>query len=347
MMIPPVSKITQVLLVALIPFTSLCIVTEGRPLVLASPLRTLTIPDDAPSPESAPRARFFHKFKAGAEAESRVRKEIAAEERRMRQEESAVDMEMEEAEDDDFFEGSRWAEMDAAKDESYQATKQKRITAAFDAGFDAAAAELDRRDVAAAQVAVPSPKANNKYQFVGVVRPQSKGGKNVTWYARKKDKAATWSVRVLHVDRAAILRDQFVRGKIDLYGKYVNKGIPAEVVATDDNDDADAVPTRNAPVIDAEYSIKERSWRTLWNFSPKALFTDRSGMYWRQRRLNPGVYTDGKKVYETSYHYGEGRNGMKPVSSDLEKYLEKHNFPKEALMEKLEGAGSPDLVLEY
>merc|ERR1712071_373578 len=156
--------------------------------------------------------------------------------------------------------------------------------------------------------------------------------------------------RVLHVDKAAILRDQFVKGKIDIYGKYINRGIPAvstSEVADNDGDDANTTPMRNAPTIEAEYTIKERSWRTLWNFSPKALFTDRSGMYWRQRRINPGVYTDGKKVYESTYHYGEGRNGMKLMSTDLEAYLEKHNFANKALMEKLDGAGSPDLVLEY
>ena len=55
--------------------------------------------------------------------------------------------------------------------------------------------------------------------------------------------------------------------------------------------------------------------RTLWNFSPKGFFTDSSGMYWRERRLASGVYTDGDQVYETSYRYSDGRNGIRKVDS--------------------------------
>ena len=88
--------------------------------------------------------------------------------------------------------------------------------------------------------------------------------------------------------------------------------------------------------------------RTLWNFSPKALFTDRSGMYWRQRRLSPGIFTDGNKVYETTYHYSEGRNGMKVVSESLEEYIQKNpDISKEKLLEKMNGGTKPDFVLEY
>lgn len=35
--------------------------------------------------------------------------------------------------------------------------------------------------------------------------------------------------------------------------------------------------------------------------------TDSSGMYWRERRLPSGLYTDGKTVYEASYRYDDGR----------------------------------------
>ena len=88
--------------------------------------------------------------------------------------------------------------------------------------------------------------------------------------------------------------------------------------------------------------------RTLWNFSPKAFFTDRSEMYWRQRRLTPGVYTDGENVYETIYHYGEGRNGMKLISENLNSYLDSHpEFQKERLLQNVNGSSKPDIVMEY
>ena len=30
-------------------------------------------------------------------------------------------------------------------------------------------------------------------------------------------------------------------------------------------------------------------------------------MYWRERRLREGLYTDGKNVYEATYRYQDGR----------------------------------------
>ena len=47
--------------------------------------------------------------------------------------------------------------------------------------------------------------------------------------------------------------------------------------------------------------------RNMWNFSPKGFLTDSSGMYWRERRLSSGLYTDGKTVFESSYRYDDGR----------------------------------------
>ena len=95
-------------------------------------------------------------------------------------------------------------------------------------------------------------------------------------------------------------------------------------------------------------SLNVTNFRTLWNFSPTAFFTDRSGMYWRQRRLSPGIYTDGEKVYETSYHYAEGRNGMKLISDNLNQYFDAHpEFDKNKVLEKMSTYARPDLVLEY
>jgi hypothetical protein len=93
--------------------------------------------------------------------------------------------------------------------------------------------------------------------------------------------------------------------------------------------------------------VREKSFKNLWNFSPKQFFTDSSGMYWRERRLNPGLYTDGSIVYEASYRYRDGRNGMKRFST-LSQFMSSKTIPskqKERIMQRLKQA-SPDVVLE-
>jgi hypothetical protein len=70
-------------------------------------------------------------------------------------------------------------------------------------------------------------------------------------------------------------------------------------------------------------------------------------MYWRERRLRPGLYTDGTSVYESSYRYSDGRNGMHRKSS-LPQFLQSAAVPtqqKGRIMERLEH-DTPDLVLE-
>ena len=87
--------------------------------------------------------------------------------------------------------------------------------------------------------------------------------------------------------------------------------------------------------------------RNLWNFSPKHVLTDSSGMYWRERRVRPGLYTDGQTVYEASYRYADGRNGMYRKST-LGQFLESTKVPdkqKKHILERLD-KDAPDLVLE-
>ena len=184
------------------------------------------------------------------------------------------------------------------------------------------------------------------YQFVGVVNAPAevKSGKKdkVTWYARPKTAESKWSVRLLHVDRDAIVRDMFVNGKVDVFGKYVNTG----KTAVDVGPDGQSRATR-MPIIEGQYTAKKRSWKNLWNFSPKHLFTDSSGMLWRERRLTPGLYTDGKVVYESAYRYSDGRSGMKPVSN-LDSFLQSSTIKtnvKENLLQRLK-EDSPDVVVE-
>jgi hypothetical protein len=59
------------------------------------------------------------------------------------------------------------------------------------------------------------------------------------------------------------------------------------------------------------------------------------------------LYTDGMTVYEASYRYRDGRNGMHKVSS-LQQYLGSravNSKEKEGILKKLKDA-EPDVVLE-
>jgi len=88
-------------------------------------------------------------------------------------------------------------------------------------------------------------------------------------------------------------------------------------------------------------------FRNVWNFSPKHLFTDPSGMYWRERRLRPGMYTDGANVYEASYRYGDGRNGMRRITN-FQQFMGSKSIgsaQKDKITKRLK-EDVPDVVLE-
>jgi len=71
-------------------------------------------------------------------------------------------------------------------------------------------------------------------------------------------------------------------------------------------------------------------------------------MYWRERRLRPGLYTDGANVYESSYRYSDGRNGMRRVSG-FQQYISSNAVDpaqKEKIVRRLK-EDSPDLVVEF
>jgi hypothetical protein len=88
-------------------------------------------------------------------------------------------------------------------------------------------------------------------------------------------------------------------------------------------------------------------FRNLWNFSPKHVITDSSGMYWRERRLRPGMYTDGANVYEASYRYGDGRNGMRRITNFQQFMASKSigSAQKDKITKRLK-EDVPDVVLE-
>ena len=80
------------------------------------------------------------------------------------------------------------------------------------------------------------------------------------------------------------------------------------------------------------------------------MFTTPSGSFWRERRINPGLYTDGNTVYESVYRYRNGKNGMKPVAK-LSNYLSSPSTgsgieEKLRAVERLKGGDAPDVVVE-
>mmetsp|Transcript_15011 Transcript_15011/g.22859 ORF Transcript_15011/g.22859 Transcript_15011/m.22859 type:complete len:405 (+) Transcript_15011:121-1335(+) len=201
--------------------------------------------------------------------------------------------------------------------------------------YDADAAEKKKKERVSEVVATTALPTTNEakgldYQFVGVVN--KKKGAPPTWYARKKPADANWSVRLVHVNQAAIFKDLYDKGKIDIFAKYER---------TKDID-----PESGEFIVKRAYSVKERSWRTMWNYNPLNFFTDNSGMFWRERRLPEGVYTDGVSFYQPSYRYSDGRNGMKKIGSIKVIARSSGNFNLLKDVKKQIQGRRPDIVLE-
>ena len=313
-----------------------------KPLQFSSAIQSYTIFDKSAltSPEYAsPRRKFLPRFRTGLSAERRARDVILDEERRGLLQD-----------DDSVSSGGSWAEASAAADEKKKKAIEKRVEAAH----DAAVSGYDRRVAAKKGAAAAKAASTSQYQFVGVVN-DGKGSKGkVTWYARKKPTNSKWSVRLVHVNRDAVLRDLFVKGKVDIFGKYTNEGLDKAAFAAADNG-GDAVTDADEnqqpgmkPLVKGNYYVKQRSWKNLWNFSPKRMFTSPSGSFWRERRISPGLYTDGTKVYESVYRYRDGKNGLKPVAK-LSDFLASPGLGYEEKMkvvQRLKGGDEPDLVVE-
>jgi hypothetical protein len=180
----------------------------------------------------------------------------------------------------------------------------------------------------------------------------------IAWYARKKPSNSNLSFRLVHVNRD-ITKDLLDQGKIDIFARYSNTGRLNEatglpVIRSDCRGSKSAAgfvsQGRRRHNCHTALSISHSFpflYRNLWNFSPKHLLTDSSGNYWRERRLPPGMYTDGKTVCEASYRYRDGRNGMSRISS-LQQLLSSKNVDpkvKPRVQERLK-FGAPDVVLE-
>jgi hypothetical protein len=324
-------------------------VQDGYGRVIFAPgLRSLTIYDSESSAGAgnpSHREVFLKKLRAGLEAEQPVRDAYAA--RHAALEEDAIKRSKASKKRNGYINEEEWEEELFDASVELEKEEEKAIEAAFDVGFASIKEDVNPK----------TPKANpikmkNEYQYVGVVNSpkavrkgvaasgaageQSMFGEQVQWYAQKKKKKSNWSLRIMHVDRAAILHHHFQKGKLDFYGRYKNTGKRNEQTG--------------AIEVDAIYSARPRSPLTFWNANPIKYFTDRSGHKERERRIPNGIYTDGEKVYESSYDYHFGRNGMKVISNNFSKFMKSTKLfsaeEKPKVEEKLTKK-SPDVVIEF
>ncbi len=191
----------------------------------ASPLQSLTIPDrEVKDDLTTKRQRFLPRFKVGLQAEVEARKELAAK-RTTELQLSATTS------------GTDWAQRVTESDRARRVKENEIVEKAY----DNAVSEFD-----ASNTKSPiSKKSPNDYQLVGVVTP--KGEKPITWYARPKPADSKWSVRLLHVNQDAVIKDLFNRGKVDIFAKYKNTGAIDEET--------------KSPVVTSTYEVKERSWK--------------------------------------------------------------------------------------
>mmetsp|Transcript_46317 Transcript_46317/g.68332 ORF Transcript_46317/g.68332 Transcript_46317/m.68332 type:complete len:364 (+) Transcript_46317:174-1265(+) len=319
-------------------------------MTFAPGLRTLTLHDDeaeaAYIARNTPRAKFLKRLYAGLAAERPIR--LQFKERREELAQAELD---DDGRGGGYLEEMEWRERLEIQRRRLKEEEERQCNAVFDNAWKSV---VD--DPMPPKSKNYAEKKKNQYQFVGVVsQPEGGDGSSsgdseeavvmdglapkgtVKWYARKKPKNADWSVRMVHVDRAAIMHDLFLKQKIDVYGEYRNTGAVDEETGK--------------PLIEPVYTARERSWKTLWNVNLKNVFLDRSGHKFRERRLLGGLYTDGAKVFENSYDYDNGRNGMKTISNNLKAFLARDDCPvdgvaKEKLEKKLK-TGGPDVVVEF
>lgn len=209
---------------ALVLLMQLSVVLAVRNLQIASPLQAFTIWDVETKEELVtPRSRFLPKFKAGLEAEAKTKKQIA--EKRDQKLQAAAT-------------SSNWAKEAAAADRQMRASDEQAVEQSFDRTVAQHEPTKNEKN--------PKAKNPNRYQFVGVINPASEETA-ISWYAREKPADSKWSVRLVHANRAAIIKDLFSRRKIDVFARYQNTGKKDEEMKT--------------PVIESKYSVRQRSWK--------------------------------------------------------------------------------------
>lgn len=206
----------------------------------ASPLQCLTIWEEKQKVDATtPRSRFLKKFKAGLEAEVETRKALKA-----RNEQALLKLEEKEGDTHD------WAKKAATLERRQRREEDLLVEEAYDEAIKSFITSHQQKQDALQKTTRSNP---NKYQFVGVINNNSDAASStknpITWYARKKPPKATWSLRLIHVNRDAIIKDLFTRGKVDILACYKNTG--------------ELDKETNQCIVKTEYIVKERSWRQV------------------------------------------------------------------------------------
>jgi len=242
-----------------------------------SPIQSLTIPDpelldheDSAAAGSSfeeetsvgmsgrvlrtPRRNFLPKFLIGLKAENDVRQQIA------------LGVTKVDDEGLDTPSGVDWVGRAKFADDRRKRLQDSIVEAAHDdaiSKYENAQHEKEQRQ--------RWGKNPNKYQFVGVIKKTKTAGSNgaqegnpIQWYARPKPTHSKWSVRLVHVNKDAIIKDLFDQGKIDIFAKYTNTGRfgGQEAEAVEDlQSSSSASSSSRAPIVTTKYEARERSWK--------------------------------------------------------------------------------------
>ena len=259
-----------------------CVTAMPKTIRFASPLQSLTIPDpemfedmeeattaneeeegtNSSRPATGlltrvlatPRSKFLPRFLVGLQGEQQAREDMVTGK-------IPVDAVLPIVGAD----GPDWI---AQTQKAEQQRKQQTETI-LDQAHDTAMAHYEQQQQKhKKQHTANSPTTKNQYQFVGVIDNDTKKKKPkeeaVVWYARPKPVHSKWSVRLVHVNKAAIIKDLYDRGKIDIFAKYTNHGIlqPSPNQKDDDDDNGgNTVQPPQIPFVTAKYEARERSWK--------------------------------------------------------------------------------------
>lgn len=201
----------------------------------ASPLQAFTVWDDA-EPMS-PRDKYLQKYKAGLEAESKVREQLKKKHDLFLSKQDTASPE--------------WAQKAVRYERVRKAREERLVEKAFDEAAKRVEAEQKQTETVIAK------ENRNKYQYVGVINSKDRS-KPITWYARPKPGKANWSLRLVHVNRDAIIKDLFDQAKIDVFSKYKNEGFKSGAASGEEGTSA---PVPMELSVKGQYEVRERSWR--------------------------------------------------------------------------------------
>jgi hypothetical protein len=208
----------------------LSFVSAVRNIRIESPLIALTVWDDETDiiqPETH-RTRWLPRFRAGLNAEAKASQAaVLAKKPRL------------------SMERPDWAQQVAASDQRTRSIQTK----AMERAYDQAVAKYDEVNSKQQSDNTRSNSGGSKYQFVGVVNSCKNEDDDtpISWYARPKPRHAKWSVRLVHVNKKAIIKDLFGRGKVDVFARYENSG--------------KTLSDTGLPLIHAKYAVRQRSWK--------------------------------------------------------------------------------------